>query len=166
MTGTKIAAIVLAGALAGPLAGCAGSKPATNEPLDAARDSQKHDTPAGKKEGGMAVMPPAIKAFHDVLAPRWHAEKGPGRMTDTCGAIPELRADADAIVAAPAPEGKDAAAWSTGGKQLADAVGALDAPCKASDAAAFEAAFTEVHERFHGVMELAMGGHGEHEDPH
>jgi hypothetical protein len=160
-TGTKIAAIVLAGVIAG----CGGSKP-TNEPLEAARDSQKHDTPAGKQPGGTAAMPPAITAFHDVLAPRWHAEKGAKRMADTCSAIPELRASADAIVAAPAPEGRDAAAWSTGGKQLADAVGALDAPCKASDAAAFETAFHDVHERFHGVMELAMGGHGEHDDHH
>lgn len=165
MTGTtrrKIAALLLAGALSG----CGGPATGTAEPLEAARDIQKHDTPAGKKQGEAPAMPPAIKAFHDVLAPRWHAEKGARRMADTCSAIAELRAGADAIVAAPAPDGKDAAAWSTGGKQLADAVGALDAPCKASDAAAFEAAFTEVHERFHGVMELAIGGHGEHEDAH
>ena len=35
-------------------------------------------------------MPPEIAKFHDVLAPRWHAEKGPQRMKDTCAAIPDF----------------------------------------------------------------------------
>jgi hypothetical protein len=85
-------------------------------------------------------------------------------MADTCAAVPELRSRADAIVAAPAPVGRDAAAWELGGKQLAEAAAALEAPCQAHDAAAFEAAFTQVHERFHGVLEAATGERGENGD--
>ena len=112
--------------------------------------------------GEMANMPPQIAKFHDTLAPRWHAKPGPQRMTDTCAAIGQFRADGDAIATSPAPSGGDAAAWSAGGKQLTDAVAALEKTCKANDAAAFEPAFERVHNTFHGLMGAASGKHGEH----
>jgi len=117
----------------------------------------------GHEHGEMA---PTITAFHDVLAPRWHAEKGAKRMADTCAAIPEFQRGAAAIIAAPAPQGAVAAAWTDGGKQLAEAITALEAPCKASDAAAFEPAFHRVHESFHRVMEAGGGKHKEGEHAH
>jgi len=112
----------------------------------------------------MAAMPPELQKFHAVLAPRWHAKHGPERIADTCGAIAEFRADADALVAAPAPAGRDTAAWSAGGKQLAEAVAGLDATCQAHDAAGFESAFAQVHERFHGLLEAGEPRHGDHDD--
>jgi hypothetical protein len=148
--------------------GCGGARSDSTEPL-AARNLQSHDTrhaDAAKGHTGeadeVAAMPPELQKFHAVLAPRWHAEPGPERIADTCGAIGELRAGADAVVAAPAPAGRDAAAWTAGGKQLAEAVAALDATCQAHDAAGFEPAFAQVHERFHGLLEAGEPEHGEH----
>jgi hypothetical protein len=116
--------------------------------------------PAAASEQGAAIT-----KFHDALRPRWHAEKGPQRMTDTCAAVPEFRVNAEALVASPAPASSEPASWTTGTKELSDAVGSLETSCKASDAAAFEPAFERVHNVFHAVMELAGGheGHDEHE---
>jgi hypothetical protein len=163
-------------------AGCGGAKQDSTEPFEAARGGQSHDMAhratshdgAGHMGSGeadevanemgddVAGMPPSLHRFHDALAPHWHAAHGPERMAGTCAAIGELRAGADAIVAAPAPERHDAAAWSAGGKQLAEAVTALDATCKAHDAAGFETAFGHVHEQFHGLLEA--GGEPKHGD--
>jgi len=108
-------------------------------------------------------MPPEIAKFHDVLAPRWHAEKGDKRMKDTCAAIPDFTAGVTAIATAVPPAGTDTTAWTDGAGKLAAAVTALDDTCKRNDATAFEGAFQSVHESFHGLMGLAMGEHGEHE---
>jgi hypothetical protein len=115
----------------------------------------------GDKHEAETDMPPQVAKFHDTLAPRWHAEHGPQRMADTCAAIPQFHADAEAISGAEPPSKGDAGAWSKGGKKLTETVAALDATCRSKDAEAFEAAFERVHEAFHGVME-AGGGHDEH----
>ncbi len=112
----------------------------------------------------MANMSPEMKAFHDVLAPRWHAEKGPQRMKDTCAALPDFHGDADSLAKATPPRGANADTWTTGTKQLVAAVGELDTTCKANDAASFEVAFQKVHESFHGLMGAAGMMHDEHEE--
>jgi len=99
----------------------------------------------------MEKMPPEMAKFHDVLAPHWHAPKGPERMTSTCAAIPEFQSNAEALAKAK-PAG-DAASWAAGTKELADAVAGLKSACDASDATAFETAFARVHKGFHGLME-------------
>jgi hypothetical protein len=118
-----------------------------------------------KREGEMADMPPQLARFHDTLAPRWHAAHGPQRIADTCTAIPQFHADAEAIAVAEPPTKGDPGAWSKGGKKLTEAVVALDTTCKSKDAEAFETAFARVHETFHGLMEAAGGGdeHGKGE---
>lgn len=146
-------------------AGCGGAGQGSPPPLETARDSQPHDVRAAKHGGDaeeMVVMSPEVKAFHDVLAPRWHAERGAGRMADTCAAIPELRKGADAITAAKPPERAEPAEWTASARELGAAVAALGETCQASDAAKFEPAFTAVHERFHAVLEAGVGEHGEH----
>ena len=44
-------------------------------------------TPTEETGGGHQMMhegmPAELTKFHDVLAPRWHAEQGPARMSDT-----------------------------------------------------------------------------------
>ncbi len=132
-------------------------------------DVQKHESapmgngsaaaPHGEGEHGHPAMVDAVAKFHDTLAPRWHAERGAKRMTDTCAVTAQLRSEAQAIVASPPPEGANPTSWSAGGTQLADAVTALETTCKASDATAFEPAFERVHTSFHHVME-AGGKHG------
>ncbi len=123
--------------------------------LVAAACGGKQATPPGEHHEDHAdehgTMTPELAKFHDVLAPRWHASKGEQRMSDTCGAVPEFRTDAEAIAKAP-PAG-DAATWTTRTQELTDAVSALDATCQSHDATAFELAFTKVHASFHAVME-------------
>ena len=131
------------------------------------------DTTA-KPAGGEhhANMLPEVGKFHDVLAPRWHAEKGAKRMADTCGAIAEFQANADALTKVAPPATTDAGAWGTKTQELVTSVGALDGTCKANDATAFEPAFERVHNGFHAVMEASGGGEkheqmgegGEHHD--
>jgi hypothetical protein len=127
-----------------------------------------HDAEAGEK-AEMAALPPEVKTFHDALAPRWHAEHGPQRMADTCAAIPELHTDAEAIATSKPPPAANPGDWSANATKLTDAVTALDATCKASDAAAFEQAFAVVHNNFHGLMGIAGGMKaegGEHAEHH
>ena len=132
-------------------------------------------TASAVKPGGggdhHANMLPEVAKFHDVLAPRWHAEKGAKRMADTCGAMAEFQANADALTKVAPPATTDAGAWGTKTQELVTAVGALDGTCKANDATAFEPAFERVHTSFHSVMEASApagaekhGEHGEHHD--
>lgn len=145
------------------LAAACGSKQPTPAPATHAESGA-----AGEHE--MMDMPPEMKAFHDVLAPRWHAAKGEQRMKDTCAALPDFHADGDAIAKATPPRGANADSWTTATKQLIAAIGELDATCKSNDATSFEAAFGKVHASFHGL--LAAGGmmkgeeHEEHADHH
>ena len=60
------------------------------------------ELPAGQHEGEQTV-PPALQKFHDLFAPLWHQPQGPDRMNATCSAMPELKADADAIAVATPP---------------------------------------------------------------
>jgi hypothetical protein len=111
-------------------------------------------------------MGPEMTKFHDVLAPRWHAEKGPQRMTDTCAAVPDFQSNAVALAGSAPPPTSEPASWATATKELTDAVTGLEAACKANDAE-FETAFERVHTVFHAVMELGEAKHdhegGEHE---
>ncbi len=117
------------------LAACGGgSKPATT----VTQKTEGHDD---------HKMSPALTKFHDVLSPRWHTEKGPKRMTDTCSAIADFQASATEVAS----------------KDLSDAVTALDTACKANDATAFEPAFEHLHTTFHKLMEGGSHEHGEHD---
>jgi hypothetical protein len=164
--GGAIVAVGLAAAI-----GC-GGKPAPEpaNPDDFVRGAQTHAVRQGKSGGSasqgemgakgemgemgeMAGLPPALKKFHDTLAPRWHADHGAARTADTCGAIAQFQTDAAAVAASPAPRAADPSAWSAGGKQLVGSVAGLETACKANDAAAFEPAFTQVHDGFHRLME-------------
>ena len=111
-------------------------------------------------------MGPEMTRFHDVLAPRWHAEKGAQRMADTCAAIGDFQTNAASIAGRAAPPSAEAASWTTATKELTEAVSGLDAACKANTVDVFEPAFARVHTVFHAVMELgeAKGEHagGEH----
>jgi hypothetical protein len=124
--------------------------------------SKKEPTPApaaAQKTGEHDMeMPSELKAFHDVLAPRWHAEKGAQRMKDTCAAVPDFLAAQSALVKAP-PAGANLDTWVAGNKALVGAIGELDSACKANDATGFEAAFQKVHEGFHVLLAAAGGEH-------
>ena len=138
------------------LAAACGSKQPT--PTTSTATSEK---PEAHHE--MDNMPPEMAKFHEVLSPHWHAEKGPQRMKDTCAALPDFQADADALAKSTPPTGATADTWSAAIKQLVDSVAGLDAACHSVDTAQFDAAFEKVHVSFHGVMGAA-GMHPEGEE--
>ncbi|MDB4958944.1 MAG: hypothetical protein JWO36_6513 [Myxococcales bacterium] len=112
---------------------------------------------------GMDAMPPELATFHDVIAPRWHAEKGPQRMKDTCAALPDMHSSADALAKATPPNNANADTWTTGTRGLVAALANLETTCKSNDATSFETAFAKVHESFHGLLAQAGVHHEEHE---
>ncbi len=111
-------------------------------------------------------MPAELTKFHDVLAPRWHAEQGPARMTDTCAAMPQFQSEADAIAKVTPPTPANADTWTAATRALVDAVESLDATCKANDAATFDEAFQQLHESFHALMAAAGAKHEPAEHQH
>ena len=134
------------------LAACGSPKPAPTTP------------PAEKGETGeLDGAPPELVKFHDTLAPRWHAAKGPERMASTCGAIADFVSGADGVAKATPPAKGNASAWAQESKELTEAVAALKTVCEAKDAAKFEAAFAGVHQEFHELLEVASAHHEEHE---
>jgi hypothetical protein len=141
------------------VAACGGSK---SEPAKPATEGSAV-AQAGDEH---ANMPPEIVKFHDVLAPRWHAAKGPERTKSTCDALPDFNAGATGIAKAVPPSGVDPTTWTESAGKLAAALEELDGACKANDPAKFETAFEAVHTSFHGVMEAAGGPHEDHEGDH
>jgi hypothetical protein len=140
-------------------AACGGKKAAPAE--TSTTQATAHEGHEGMEHEG---MPAEMTKFHDVLAPRWHAAQGPQRMKDTCAAVPQFQADADAIAKATPPTKANADTWTASTRALVDSVGGLDASCKANDTAKFEEAFGKMHESFHGLMAAAgMMPAGEHE---
>jgi hypothetical protein len=142
-------------------AACGGKKtPATSGPTGTGAGAT-----ATSGAGEHANMGPEMTRFHDVLAPRWHADKGDKRKADTCASVPDFKSNAAALANSAPPPSAEAASWSTATQELTVAVGGLEAAC-ASSPNDFEAAFERVHTIFHAVMELgeAKGDHagGEH----
>jgi hypothetical protein len=128
-------------------AACGGkAKPATTstatEPAGNPGEQHEHHFPA------------EVGAFHDKLAPLWHADAGQPRVDQTCAATGELDALAASIAKAPAPEGTDAAAWSTKAAELQASITKLSAACGDPARATFDADFEGVHHAFHHLIEL------------
>lgn len=141
-----------------------GGKQSTPATSSTAQKSEGHEDHEKMEHEGMT---PEMTKFHDVLAPRWHADKGPQRMKDTCAAVPDFHADADAIAKATPPVKANADTWTSGTRALVDSVNGLEMTCKANDTAKFDEAFGKVHESFHAVMAaggmMPEGKEGEHE---
>jgi hypothetical protein len=140
--------------------GCGGSKApahdASHESEHAEGEKHEGGHGHGHEEGGEHHHPKmegAIKSFHDVLAPVYHAEKGPGRVDKACAATGSMKDEAAKVAAE--PKG-DAAAWKTDADTLTKTVGDLDAACK-GDKAGVEPALEKVHDAFHALMEKAKG---------
>jgi hypothetical protein len=152
----------LALVLALPLAACGGSDTPSETPASTGRVPSAEPTlPAGEGAGEHGKLTPELDAFHEVLAPRWHAAAGPARTTDACAAVPDFRTRAEAVKGAAAPAGASASDWAQASEKLVASVGGLDEACKSNDAAKIEPAFSALHDAFHAAMVLARGGHGE-----
>jgi hypothetical protein len=110
---------------------------------------------------GHPEMPPGLTAFHDLLAPLWHAPEGDQRADDTCAAVEPLRQRAGDLVIAPAPAAaaSDESGWRDATAALVHAVEELRAACAEDGRPAFATAFHDVHEAFHLVLVRAGAGH-------
>lgn len=136
-------------------AACGGtSKPAT---------STSTTEPAGNPSGGHHHSFPAeMGAFHDKLAPLWHADSGQARMDQTCTATGELDELAHEVQDAAPPAGADAGKWSERSAVLTESIVKLSAACGDPTRATFEADFQSVHSAFHGLIELLPTTEEEH----
>jgi hypothetical protein len=88
-------------------------------------------------------MSPEVEAFHEVLAPLWHQDPGPGRGQAACAASADLNTRAEAVAAA--QPGDESAA-------LVSRAHALAETC-ANDPGVAEGALGELHEAFHALIE-------------
>jgi hypothetical protein len=132
--------------------GCGGKDKATPATTPTAHEQAGHADGEAEEHAGMS---PEMTAFHDLLSPLWHAEKGPARMKNTCDAIAQLQAKSDAIAKVTTPEPTHADTWTAGTRALVAAVKDTETACKAADSAAFETAFGKVHDAFHALMEAS-----------
>ena len=142
------------------VAACGGKDKGTSTTPTTATDGSGSAaaTGSGAVEGEHGELSPEMKAFHDLLAPLWHAPQGPERIANTCGAIEQFKSAANAIATATPPLAANADTWTTGTRALVSAVDELGAACKAAGVGRIETAFTAVHEAFHALMQQA-GGH-------
>ena len=101
------------------------------------------------------ALPPALDAFHEILAPLWHAEAGEERTDRTCSAMDSFRTRAEAVRSSPPPPAaeSDSAGWQSAADALGGSVDALAAACAADGRPAFAESFERVHEAFHALVE-------------
>lgn len=157
-----LAFAVVASAAASAACGGASADDTTTPTDQAAATPVAGEDPKAGEHGEHAKLTPELDAFHEVLAPRWHAAAGPQRKKDTCAAVAEFKIRASAVASATAPPSVDGTKWSESGAALTASVTSLETACAGTDDKAFDTAFTAVHDRFHAAMELVGGEHGEH----
>ena len=133
---------------------CGGKDKAAPATTTTAHAHEGHDE--GDEHAGMS---PEMTQFHELLRPRWHAEQGPARMKGACDAVPQFQSAGDMLAKATPPEAANADTWTAGTRALVAAITDLAAACKGTDNAAFETAFSKLHDAFHALME-AGATHG------
>ncbi|HUQ04493.1 MAG TPA: hypothetical protein VM261_18460 [Kofleriaceae bacterium] len=141
--------ILLAITVAAAASACGGkSKPATSTDIS---QSQPAGNPGEEHEHS---FPAEMGAFHDKLAPLWHADSNQARIDQTCTATGELDALAAGVKNGAVPEGVDPAKYSERADALTASIVKLSAACGSPDRATFDADFGGVHSAFHALIEL------------
>ncbi len=130
------------------LAACGGGSAPAPGPTEPA-PTEHHEEGGGERR----MLPAPLRAFHDVLAPLWHAEAGPARADSTCAAVADLKAKAADLVNTPEDQLKNKPAFASGIGDLESALNGLDTACQAPGRPDFDGAFTKVHEQFHFLLE-------------
>jgi hypothetical protein len=129
--------ILPAVAVSALLAACGGAAtPAPNTPSTPPAQFQGGGQGGGHEKHEHGDLPPAMKAFHDVLAPVWH-DKSPDRAKNACAQALAMNDKAGAV----------------GDADLSAATKAFAAECEKEGRPDFDAKFTAVHERFHAIMQ-------------
>ena len=95
-------------------------------------------------------MTPSVHAFHEILAPVFHMEKGAPRVEKTCAAVADMKTAAKPVAA----DASDDASKVRAGA-LTSSVDALEAACGAAGRPDVEAKLESVHDAFHAVMEAS-----------
>src|SRR5688500_8330499 len=106
---------------------------------DPAGDTTPDPEPTPTGPAKPASLPPdgsPIDAFHDLLAPLWHAV-GTTRMQQVCNAQPELAARVAAVRKAGAPDDLDESAWSASLTKVESTLGGMKGPCGGTDSTKF-----------------------------
>ena len=134
-------------------AACGGTtKPETQYDTHSHGVGETHDVEEEHHGVGIAE----VDAFHDTLAPIWHAPAGDARRKQACDAVPTMKEQA---VAAVGRARTDHAGWEGNANALVAAVGKLGDACEGKTfATPFDDAFSQVHDAYHALMESAMGG--------
>lgn len=98
-------------------------------------------------------FPPVMHRFHNVMAPLVHSQPGEARMQAICDSADQLGETAKAVVATPAPTGREQA-WTSAAGQLNETSQAIGADC---DDGGFEAEVLlgRLHQAFHGLIQAA-----------
>jgi hypothetical protein len=123
----------------------------TSKPASSTATSQPAGNPGEPHEHS---FPAEMGAFHDKLAPLWHADSGQARIDQTCAATGELDALAAGVKNAAPPQGVDPARYGERAGALSDSIVKLSAACGSADRATFDADFGGVHSAFHALIEL------------
>lgn len=147
---TPIALVALA--LTWPLVACGPSEPAKSaEGGHDAPHEHEHGPGAGHHEehGDHHGAAGAVKAFHDVLAPVYHAEKTPARTEQACGAVPSFKERSAAVGA----EAGDDAKKKASADALVGAIGNLEKACAEAGRVQVDPSLEKVHDAFHAVVE-------------
>lgn len=103
---------------------------------------------ADHKGGEHAAMPASVKAFHDVLAPVYHLEKGAPRDEQACAALPKLDEAGKGVSAELSGE-----ADKPKHEALGQALTALGAACQVPERTDVAAKLEGVHDAFHAYVD-------------
>jgi hypothetical protein len=88
------------------------------------------------------------------MAPIWHADPKSARGEIACSRVGALQDEADQVKAASTPSEVQEEAWTTRVDSLSAAVSALGNVCEGEDTADADAKMEDVHDAFHGLVEL------------
>lgn len=143
MSKTSVATFLAASILL--IAACGGKQHAAPATAAAAPEAAGH----GGHGDHHPELPPALHAFHELLAPLWHAAEGDERTQKTCDAVADFRIKAAAV---------------ENGTEVVAAVEMLAGACGVAARPEFQAKFGALHDAFHAAMERVGKGHDDHGD--
>lgn len=154
------------------LTACASSPaPKSEGPASAAAPAAEAEAKAEHKEEKHEHKWPMaeMEAVHDVLSPAWHgAVEKENDKAKACAAVPGLTEAATKLAAAkvPADHADKQAAFTEKAAAFQAAIATFGGQCTGDGPADLMAAFSPIHDAFHGVMDLFKKAEDEHKGEH